>query len=179
MSEKVLTRPSPLGHLAAIEHDLSRFLSQAICARSLVGLFRLASRIGDWGFSACISLLLVWAHGWHAFAVYAGATGIALVVQKALKTSCARIRPCEHPDGPPQRAPIPDRGSFPSGHTIHAVMASWIMISVLPTYAVPVVVVAILIAASRVVLGVHYVSDVVAGAAIGLVLGQLAVLSML
>ena len=59
--------------------------------------------------------------------------------------------------GPPQRAPIPDSGSFPSGHTLHATLSA--------------VVVALLVGASRVTLGVHYPSDVAAGAALGGLLG--------
>jgi undecaprenyl-diphosphatase len=175
MSEKALHRAAALQHMVAVEHELSRFLSQAVSARILVGLFRGASRLGDWGLTVTIGLILAYARGWTAMGVYAGATGLALVVQKLLKMRYGRIRPCEHPNGPPQRAPIPDHGSFPSGHTIHATMAAWISVALLPPLAVPVVVVAALIASSRVVLGVHYVSDVAAGGAIGCLVGQLAV----
>jgi undecaprenyl-diphosphatase len=71
------------------------------------------------------------------------------------------------PADPPQRAPIPDHGSFPSGHTLHAVMAAVLVAALVPVAAPFFVVVAILMAASRVVLGVHYPTDVVAGGVIG------------
>jgi undecaprenyl-diphosphatase len=99
------------------------------------------------------------------------ATALALVLQCHLKRRLGRPRPCQRPDGPPQRVPIPDHGSFPSGHSLHAAMAAVVVAWQAPLLAPAFALVALLIATSRVVLGVHYPSDVVAGAALGVILG--------
>ena len=61
-----------------------------------------------------------------------------------------------------------DRFSFPSGHTLHAVAFSVIACTGFPWLVFLLVPATLLIALSRVVLGLHYPSDVLAGAAIGL-----------
>ncbi len=160
-----------IAQLAAVEHALCRLVGRAVVGRPLVALLRIASRYGDWPLSVTVALLLAVAHGHAAFVLWTAASVAAVLLQKTLKVRCARRRPCEMPDGPPQRAPIPDAGSFPSGHTLHAVMAAVVVSQLLPSTAPFFVVVALLIAASRVVLGVHYPSDVAAGASIGGLLG--------
>jgi len=160
-----------IAQLAAVEHALCCLAGRAVVGRPLVALLRVASRYGDWPLSVTVALLLAVAHGHTAFVLWTVASVTAVLVQKALKIRCARRRPCETPGGPPQRAPIPDAGSFPSGHTLHAVMAAVVVAHLLPAAAPFFVVVALLIAVSRVALGVHYPSDVAAGASIGGLLG--------
>jgi len=63
-------------------------------------------------------------------------------------------------------APL-DAFSFPSGHTLHAVAFTLVALSYFPALAPVLVPFALLTAASRVVLGLHYPSDVLAGAALG------------
>ena len=63
-----------------------------------------------------------------------------------------------------------DRYSFPSGHTLHAVCFAWQAVAHFPALSWTLVPVAALIALSRVVLGLHYPTDVLAGAAIGALL---------
>jgi undecaprenyl-diphosphatase len=60
-----------------------------------------------------------------------------------------------------------DRYSFPSGHTLHAMSFSTVAIASFPELSLLLVPFAGMIALSRVVLGLHYPTDVVAGAAIG------------
>ena len=69
-------------------------------------------------------------------------------------------------------APL-DRYSFPSGHTLHAVSFTWQAGAHFPELLWVLLPLAALIAASRVVLGLHYPSDVLAGAAIGAALAEL------
>ena len=63
-------------------------------------------------------------------------------------------------------APL-DEFSFPSGHTLHAVAFTIVAIAHYPVLAWLLVPFAASVAASRVVLGLHYPSDVLAATAIG------------
>jgi undecaprenyl-diphosphatase len=67
-------------------------------------------------------------------------------------------------------APL-DEFSFPSGHTLHAVAFTIIALAWFPLLAPLLVTFALLVAASRVVLGLHYPSDVLAATVIGCALG--------
>ena len=66
----------------------------------------------------------------------------------------------------PGAAPL-DAFSFPSGHTLHAVAFTLVALNYYPALAPTLVAFTLLTAGSRVVLGLHYPSDVLAGAALG------------
>ncbi len=152
---------------AALERRLCSRAAGAVEARFVLGILRLVSRIGDWPLSAAMGAVLWLVHGLPVLLAWTGVTAAALAVQKALKKAAGRPRPCEVAGGPPQRAPIPDAGSFPSGHTLHAVMAAVAAAGLLPSLAAALALLAFLMGLSRVALGVHYPSDVLAGAALG------------
>jgi len=61
-----------------------------------------------------------------------------------------------------------DRFSFPSGHSAAAMAVAFSFALALPVAAGPLLVVAVLVGASRVFLGVHYPGDVLAGQAIAI-----------
>ena len=69
-----------------------------------------------------------------------------------------------------------DKFSFPSGHTLHAVAFAVVFSWHFPLYGVALIPMVVLIAVSRVALGLHYPSDVAAGAAIGALVGLSVVL---
>jgi undecaprenyl-diphosphatase len=95
----------------------------------------------------------------------AGAFG--LLLYKLLKKKLVRERPYIGLIGIECAMPPLDRYSFPSGHTLHAVLFTAIAIHHVPALAVVLVPFALLVAASRVVLGLHYPTDVLAGAMLG------------
>jgi undecaprenyl-diphosphatase len=103
---------------------------------------------------------------------------IGWVAYKILKRSLVRERPFVGLVGIECAMPPLDRYSFPSGHTLHAVAFTTLGIAFVPSLAVVLLPFALLVAASRVVLGLHYPSDVLVGAVLGagLAAGSLALL---
>lgn len=152
-------------------------LANAVCRRrALRGMFRAVSRLGDgafwYGLMAAMPLLTGvdrWEYGLRVSAqmVCAGAFGLALY--KFLKRKLVRERPFIGLIGIECAMPPLDRYSFPSGHTLHAVLFTAIAIRHVPELAIVLVPFALLVAASRVVLGLHYPTDVLAGATLGAV----------
>ena len=111
--------------------------------------------------------------GDRAAAFGAGTTsaGVAIAIYSCLKRVVCRRRPC---DVEPHRwaalAP-PDRFSFPSGHAMVAFAVTVSLGLFYPIAAAALVFCALSISASRVVLGMHFLSDVLAGSLLGGLLG--------
>ena len=132
--------------------------------------FAAASRLGDGVFWYGLMAMMVIVDGFQGLAASAhlAATGvIALSLYKLLKRWTRRPRPFAS-DRRIQAwvAPL-DEFSFPSGHTLHAVAFSLVAIAHYPILAWVLVPFTASVAASRVALGLHYPSDVLAASVIG------------
>jgi undecaprenyl-diphosphatase len=92
---------------------------------------------------------------------------VCTATYKMVKRGTLRPRPYQALRSVAAGAPVLDTFSFPSGHTLHAVAFTLVACAYYPGLAVVLVPFTVLTAASRVVLGLHYPSDVLAGAAIG------------
>lgn len=109
----------------------------------------------------------------------AAVTGLASIgvasaaANLVLKPLGRRGRPdtTEVPDA--RRAPMPASRSFPSGHSASAFAFATGVGSVLPRDAIPIRVLATVVAYSRVHTGVHYPGDALAGAFLGTTLAQI------
>lgn len=144
--------------------------------RILTRLFRLISRLGDGVFwYALIGLLaaLGGSPGMHAALHMVGLGIVAGAIYRVLKRCTRRPRPFRtHADITAYIAPL-DEFSFPSGHTLHAVTFTLVAIAYFPALAPLLLPFTVLVALSRIVLGLHYPSDVLAAALIGGVLTAL------
>ena len=93
--------------------------------------------------------------------------GVATMLSNELKVAFDRPRPpIDHPEIHPLVA-VPSSASMPSGHAAGAFAAAVAVGLVHPRLRWPLLALAALIALSRVWLGVHYLTDVIAGAALG------------
>jgi len=144
----------------------------------LIG-FRLISRLGNGVFWYGLMLGLLLHDRLAAVQPVLHMTVVGLTCTlsyKLLKQGTLRPRPYQVIQHIAAGAPALDQFSFPSGHTLHAVAFSLVACAYYPWLACALLPFTMLIAASRLVLGLHYPSDVLAGALLG---GMIATLSFL
>jgi len=109
--------------------------------------------------------------------VHMALTGVlALTLYKSLKRWTRRPRPFAADLRIRAWVRPLDEFSFPSGHTLHAVSFSIVALAYYPWLATLLVPFSACVALSRVVLGLHYPSDVLAATAIGAALASLSLL---
>lgn len=100
---------------------------------------------------------------------------LGIGIYKALKHRLVRERPFVH-NGEISCGTAPlDRYSFPSGHTLHAVSFTLMYAALDPVFYLLCAPFAVLVMLSRIVLGLHYPSDVLVGAGIGMALASVSI----
>jgi undecaprenyl-diphosphatase len=167
---------------------LNRFyvLDSALCVtvshtnqnRLIRDWFRMISRLGDgvfWYTLMASILIIEQGEGLtpvlHMLA--AGLTGT--LIYKWLKHKTQRPRPYQvRQDVWVVGKPL-DHFSFPSGHTLHAVAFGLVALYYYPALAFLLIPFIVMVAMSRVILGLHYPSDVLAGAAIGYAIATISI----
>ena len=158
------------------EQRICTFANSACRRRAVRSLLSGVSRLGDGIFwyllmasmPLCVGLDRL-EYGLRVSAQMLAAGAFGLVLYKILKKKLVRERPFVGLIGIECVIPPFDRYSFPSGHTLHAVLFTAIAIHHVPALALILVPFALLVAGSRVVLGLHYPTDVLVGAALGAV----------
>ena len=152
------------------ERTFSRWMHRAAARSWVVFALNVVSRLGDGWMWYAVILALPWLD--HATgttcAIRMFAVGaVNLVIYKIIKHRIARLRPYRNCPGIRACGRSLDEFSFPSGHTLHSVAFALILVSYYPAWGIVVWPFTALVAVSRVILGLHYPSDVVVGAAIG------------
>jgi undecaprenyl-diphosphatase len=100
-------------------------------------------------------------------------SALSVILFSRLKRLTGRRRPCQIAPHCWATLLPPDQFSFPSGHTMTAFAVAIPLSLFYPTLSIGLLFCALSIATSRIVLGMHFLSDVVAGALIGTGLGYL------
>jgi undecaprenyl-diphosphatase len=139
-----------------------------------------ATRMGDgWLWYSLGVLLLAFggSRGYAAFGASGAAAILGILIFKALKRLSHRPRPCQFQPHCWAKVLPPDQFSFPSGHTMTAFSIALVVSYFYPGLEGPLYFLAGSIGLSRIVLGMHFLSDVLAGAVLGSALGIAAIVT--
>lgn len=133
-----------------------------------------ATRMGDGWLWYTLGAMLLLYGGPQRFAAVSSAGAAAIFgvfVFKALKRLSQRPRPCQLEPHCWSKVLPPDKFSFPSGHTMTAFSIALVVSYYYPALEGTLFFIAFSIAISRIVLGMHFLSDVLAGIVLGVALG--------
>lgn len=155
-----------------VEHelDLCYRINRACRSSGIQQFFAFISWLGDGKFWYALMLLLPLYYGpqaWQVSVQMALVGAIGLVVYKLVKSTTVRARPYTRDSNIRLGTAPLDKYSFPSGHTLHAASFTLVITAHYPALGGLVLPFALLVAASRVILGLHYPTDVLIGGIIG------------
>jgi undecaprenyl-diphosphatase len=181
-----------LSLLLWIERDFDQgFLLAHNLFRDNPAVVALCRALSHFGMSAICLLLLAWVAASFRFPAFPEARAVLLVVLfsfaaalagSLLKELLGRARPIAELAGQLNAAGAHGSPSFPSGHAAKSFALALPFVLIVPAGSVvarlvklALLVVASLVCYSRIVLGAHYLSDVLAGAALALICVPVAV----
>jgi undecaprenyl-diphosphatase len=163
-----------LNYIATRDHRLMRRVNRWQPPRWIRLWMICATRGGDGWLWYVMGLIILFFGGtdrWRALGSMGLAAGSGTLIFLQLKRITGRKRPCSIEPSCWARLLPPDQFSFPSGHTITAFAVSLPLMLFYPDLMAGLLFCACSIAISRILLGLHFLSDVLAGAGIGLLLG--------
>lgn len=164
--------------MLSIEGDILLFVQEHLRNDICDPIFKAITHLGDAGIFWIIltAVLLCFKKTRKAGICSAIALiGSVIVNNLILKNLIGRVRPYEVVDGLVCLVAHAHDASFPSGHTGASFASAVAMYKNLPKkYAILLIILASLIAFSRVYIGIHYPTDILGGLATGIGLGILA-----
>jgi undecaprenyl-diphosphatase len=169
-----------LTFIAHRDHRLMRSINRWPAPRWIRIWMLCATRGGDgwlWYAMGLMVLLFGGDQRFRAVGAAASAAACGILIFLRIKKITGRKRPCTIEPHCWARLLPPDQFSFPSGHTITAFSVSLTLSRFYPELAIGLFFCAVSIAASRIMLGMHFLSDVLAGTAIGILLAYAMVLA--
>lgn len=128
---------------------------------------RAVSRTADGPLYVLAGLAMIGNELYQLAALLAAGFTLERVLYWLCKNTCKRGRPPAAIPGFKSLIEPSDRFSFPSGHTSGAFLMAWVGSLAYPGFSTLLYIWAASVAAARVMLGVHFPSDTVAGAALG------------
>lgn len=168
------------GFIEKRDHRVMRRLNNWPAPRWIRFWMLTATRMGDgWLWYSLGALLVAFggSRGYQAVGAAGSAAILGIFVFKVLKKLSHRPRPCQLQPHCWAKVLPPDRFSFPSGHTMTAFAIALVVSYFYPGLQWPLYFLAVSIGISRIVLGMHFLSDVLAGAVLGLALGLVTIVT--
>lgn len=157
--------------VALWDYGLCRTLNLWIDQKAVHLFFRSISRLGDgvlWYSFMLFLPVFLGGYGLGLSLLMVAVATLGVYEYRYIKHRSMRPRPFVAHRKIRQGARALDEFSFPSGHTMHAVAFAAVLTQAIPWLAIVLIPFALLTALSRVVLGLHYPSDVFMGAVLGL-----------
>ena len=169
-----MTLGQAISTLSTPDHLLMRRLNRWRPPRLIRWWMITATRGGDgWIWVFCGTMLALWGDARRFDAILAASLAISagVLMFQAVKKQVGRKRPCHIEPHCWARLLPPDQFSFPSGHSITAFAAAVSIGQIYPGLLPLLLFCAASVALSRIVLGMHFLSDILAGSAAGALLG--------
>jgi undecaprenyl-diphosphatase len=163
-----------LSYISTRDHHLMRRLNGWRPPRWVRVWMVLASRLGDGWLWYAIGLILLLFGGANRFVAVGTATlsaAISVTLFLQLKKLARRTRPCAIERSCWATLLPPDQFSFPSGHSMTAFSVAVPLSLFYPSLEAGLLFCALSIATSRILLGLHFLSDVLVGSTLGAILG--------
>lgn len=164
---------SPLHLISRWDLELCVFCNRQSRNFTVRNLFHFVSRMGDGVFWYTLMAALLVRYQTDALPAVLHMLAVGLVgttIYKFIKAKTLRLRPFNVYPSIVCVGKTLDQFSFPSGHTMYAVAFSIVAVSYFPVLIWLVAPFSLLVALSRPILGLHYPSDVLAGAVLGAVI---------
>ena len=153
-------------------------LYRSISSDTLVPLIYGIATVGDLIWVPLVFWLYVFrkdSNEWTGSLILAVAMVTAMSLTDVLKAAFNLPRPFQVPSlGIVARGEIPSNPGFPSGHTTNAFTVATVIWSRYTAWRVPFVLLAIATGVSMIILGLHFPSDVIGGASLGIFSGTFA-----
>jgi len=159
-----------LHFIATRDHRLMRKVNKWPAPKWIRHSAIVATRAGDgwlWYLTGLLVLLFGGDERFTAVAAAGSAAAVGVGIFVSLKKISGRRRPCEIEPHVWAHLLPPDRFSFPSGHTITAFAVAVSIGAFYPVWLGILLFCALAIATSRILLGMHFLSDVGVGALVG------------
>ena len=156
----------------AFDHSLLYWIQETLRGPVLTPIMTFITHLGDSGILwILVALALMIPRKTRRVGVTCAISMVIglIVTNLIIKNWAARIRPYEFFNDLVLLIEKQHDFSFPSGHSTNSFACAWVIFCMVPKkYGVPALILAILIALSRLYVGVHYPTDVLAGVVIGI-----------
>lgn len=168
-----------MDYILALDGEILLWIQMYLRHEVLTPVLTFITHLGDKGlFWIVLSLLLLIKKSTRktGFLSLLSLLIIFLIVNVCMKNGFARIRPYETLTDLLLLIEKQSDFSFPSGHSASSFASAVVLFKQLPKrYGIPILILAVLIAFSRIYMGVHYPTDILAGILIGSIVALLIV----